>query len=70
MRSDARPRTDVVSRSTWIIIILIIVACLVACGEISARLLLHGRGASARALVRQARLLERVAPSAPQLLLE
>lgn len=28
---------------TWIIIILIVVACIVACGEISARLVLHGR---------------------------
>jgi len=28
---------------TWIIIILIVVACIVACGEISARLVLHAR---------------------------
>lgn len=28
---------------TWIIIILIVVACIVACGEISARLVLHSR---------------------------
>ncbi|KAK0524668.1 Sad1-interacting factor 3 [Tilletia horrida] len=35
------------SNITLIIIILILVACIVACGEISARLILHNRGASA-----------------------
>lgn len=39
---------------TWIIIILIVVACFVACGEILARLVLHSRSRSAENLLRKA----------------
>lgn len=33
--------SQAMNQITWIIIILIVVACIVACGEISARLVLH-----------------------------
>jgi uncharacterized Rmd1/YagE family protein len=39
---------------TWIIIVLIVVACFVACGEIMARLVLHGRNRSAENLLQRA----------------
>ncbi|CEH18233.1 Uncharacterized conserved protein [Ceraceosorus bombacis] len=45
---------EAMSKITWIIIMLIIVACLVACGEISARLVLHSRANTARGLLRSA----------------
>jgi flagellar basal body-associated protein FliL len=38
--------SQAMNQITWIIIILIVVACIVACGEISARLVLHARNQS------------------------
>lgn len=50
--------------STWIIIVLIVVACFVACGEISARMVLHARDVSRRA---PSVLLENVPLSLPRI---
>jgi len=43
-----------ISISTWVVICLIVVACVVACGEISARLVLHARNGEAVVAARAA----------------
>lgn len=43
--------SQAMNQITWIIIILIVVACIVACGEISARLVVHARDKSRNSIL-------------------